>query len=289
MSRDDFTQKTKDLLAKRVSYRCSNPGCERITVGANSSNEKFTNIGVASHISAAAPGGPRYNSELTREERISSENGIWLCQTCSVLVDKDPLKYPIELLKKWKSDSEEKSMGDVNNPNNSNEYSNEEYYYDYEWFEQVLLYGDVEGEIRNDVIALLSACRNTSSWDSRSEMKLDSWLEDDTEESIFSQPADVLKIIRKNLVEYLQIHIEMDLELEKVPIMDSINENILYEYIEIHPSFTVTQIANANRVTLNATKLALENLYKKGLITTIALTNDSSKSFEDIKWIKNFG
>lgn len=29
--RDDFSQKTKDSLSKRVGMRCSNPGCKRPT------------------------------------------------------------------------------------------------------------------------------------------------------------------------------------------------------------------------------------------------------------------
>ena len=33
---------------------------------------KIINIGVAAHICAAAPGGPRYDSAMTEEERKSS-------------------------------------------------------------------------------------------------------------------------------------------------------------------------------------------------------------------------
>jgi hypothetical protein len=31
--RDDFTQSTKELLARRVNLRCSNPGCRKPTSG----------------------------------------------------------------------------------------------------------------------------------------------------------------------------------------------------------------------------------------------------------------
>lgn len=31
---DDFSPAVKDILAKRAAYRCSNPACKKITVGA---------------------------------------------------------------------------------------------------------------------------------------------------------------------------------------------------------------------------------------------------------------
>jgi len=34
--RDDFDLKTKEILAKRVGYRCSNPGCRKLTSGPRS-------------------------------------------------------------------------------------------------------------------------------------------------------------------------------------------------------------------------------------------------------------
>lgn len=52
--RDDFTQSTKDLLANRVGWKCSNPDCRKATRGAGSDKTEFVNIGVASHICAAS-------------------------------------------------------------------------------------------------------------------------------------------------------------------------------------------------------------------------------------------
>ena len=95
-SRDDFTSATKELLANRVGRRCSNPACRKLTCGANTNPEKITNIGVAAHICAAAQGGPRYDASMTPEERKSFENGIWLCQSCSKLIDTDITRYPKE-------------------------------------------------------------------------------------------------------------------------------------------------------------------------------------------------
>ena len=54
-NRDDFSQNTIEILAKRVTYICSNPDCRKMTVGPNLDKKKATNIGVAAHIKAAAP------------------------------------------------------------------------------------------------------------------------------------------------------------------------------------------------------------------------------------------
>ena len=67
--RDDFTQPTLDILAKRVGVRCSNPSCHKLTTGPRTEETKIINIGVGSHITAAAPGGPRYDANLSSEER----------------------------------------------------------------------------------------------------------------------------------------------------------------------------------------------------------------------------
>ena len=109
-NRDDFTANTKDLLARRVGYRCSNPSCRKLTCGANDDVKSFTNIGVAAHICAAAPGGKRYDVNMTSDERKGFDNSIWLCQSCSKLIDSDELRYPVELLLKWKQLSEEISI-----------------------------------------------------------------------------------------------------------------------------------------------------------------------------------
>lgn len=105
-NRDDFSESTKELLAKRAGFRCSNPNCGRPTFGSNVDPNKATNIGVAAHICAAAPLGPRYDSEMTSKERKSPSNGIWLCQSCSKLIDSDPLRYTRETLYAWKKIAE---------------------------------------------------------------------------------------------------------------------------------------------------------------------------------------
>lgn len=74
--RGDFPTRVKKVLAERVAVRWSNPDCQRTTSGPNSDAEKSVNIGVAAHITAAAPGGPRYDASLPNKERKSAENRI---------------------------------------------------------------------------------------------------------------------------------------------------------------------------------------------------------------------
>lgn len=104
--RDNFTGKTKVTLAQRVGYDCSNPNCDKVTIGPNSDNQKSTNMGVAAHIKAASERGCRYDKNQTSEERKNIENGIWLCQNCAKLIDSDESLFSVELLNKWKNISE---------------------------------------------------------------------------------------------------------------------------------------------------------------------------------------
>ncbi len=111
--RDDFTQATLDTLAKRVGVRCSNPRCRKLTTGPRSDATKIVNIGVGAHITAATSNGPRYDESLSSDERKSPDNGIWLCQHCAKLVDNDPARYTIEILKTWKQQAENAALTEI--------------------------------------------------------------------------------------------------------------------------------------------------------------------------------
>lgn len=111
--RDEFSAQTIDQLAKRAGNVCSNPGCKRPTFGAAKSHDGVVNVGVASHITAAAPGGPRYDPNLTREQRRHQSNGIWLCQTHGKAVDSDEEHFTVEMLRDWKRLAEERSFAAI--------------------------------------------------------------------------------------------------------------------------------------------------------------------------------
>lgn len=107
MGRDDFKQDMKEILARRVGMRCSNPNCRRATSGPQEDPTKSTNVGVAAHVTAASKGGARYDKALSSEGRKSIENAIWLCQVCAKLIDNDDQRFTVDLLRQWKRLSEE--------------------------------------------------------------------------------------------------------------------------------------------------------------------------------------
>ena len=113
--RDDFSSKVKEILAKRVAYRCSSPVCQKPTSGPHDLNNGSINIGVAAHIEAASPGGKRYNPNQSRIQRVSIDNGIWLCQNCAKIIDSDELKYTVTVLQGWKSHTENSVSKEINN------------------------------------------------------------------------------------------------------------------------------------------------------------------------------
>ena len=106
MARDDFTAPTKKRLAGRAGHRCSNPDCQAPTIGPQPGGNGVINLGEAAHITAAAPGGPRYDDSLSPEQRRDDANGIWLCANHAKAVDSDPKQFTIDLLKSWKSTAE---------------------------------------------------------------------------------------------------------------------------------------------------------------------------------------
>jgi hypothetical protein len=106
---DDFSTLVKKALADRVGHLCSNPDCRALTTGPQDDPGRAVNLGVAAHITAASPGGPRYDPDLLSEERCSSSNGIWLCQNCAKLVDNDVFRFPESVLRQWKAAAESDS------------------------------------------------------------------------------------------------------------------------------------------------------------------------------------
>lgn len=112
-SRDEFPESVKRAIALRVNNRCSNPSCGASTSGPQLEPERSLNIGVAAHITAASPGGPRYDPNLSEEERASAANGIWLCQNCAKLVDNDTRRFPESVLRRWKETAEAHALDSI--------------------------------------------------------------------------------------------------------------------------------------------------------------------------------
>ena len=112
-NRDEFSRPTKRAIERQARSHCSNPACRRLTNAATSDGAGEIDIGVASHICAAAPGGPRYDVNMTPEQRTSAENGIWLCEDHARAVDAPDSKFTVEELRKWKRLTDEDSWRSV--------------------------------------------------------------------------------------------------------------------------------------------------------------------------------
>lgn len=112
-TRDNFKAGVKALLAGRAGYRCSNPSCRRPTTGPNHDPDKITKLGQASHITAAAEGGPRYDPSLEPEARSGYENGVWLCYWCARWVDVDVHRFPVALLHEWRRQAEAQALAEL--------------------------------------------------------------------------------------------------------------------------------------------------------------------------------
>lgn len=105
---NEFSLQTRRNLARRASYICSNPSCKRTTTAPKKENSHDSiSTGIAAHICANAENGPRFSHIMKPDEIRSIDNGIWLCSDCSILIDREPTRFPVAILKKWKSDHEE--------------------------------------------------------------------------------------------------------------------------------------------------------------------------------------
>ena len=103
----NFSAKTKQHLAERVAYMCSQPYCRILTIKPKSDQNISVKSGKASHIISAGTNGPRTDTTISDEVIKSFNNGIWLCDKCSREVDDNESPYTVTELTKWKKDAEE--------------------------------------------------------------------------------------------------------------------------------------------------------------------------------------
>lgn len=101
------------MIAERVNNHCSNPMCRVGTTGPQTDPNKALMLGVAAHITAAAPRGPRYDSNMADDARAAAANGIWLCQNCAKLVDNDEIRFSVALLLRWKETAEALALDNI--------------------------------------------------------------------------------------------------------------------------------------------------------------------------------
>lgn len=104
--RDDFPTEVIRICKMQAAFICSRPECRRLTVAPSINDEMSIQYnGKVAHISAASPGGPRYNEQMTSEQRKSISNAIFLCSSCADLIDKNNgVDYNINTIEGWKKD-----------------------------------------------------------------------------------------------------------------------------------------------------------------------------------------
>lgn len=102
-----ITLKTRKMLWGRSGNRCAIPTCRKPLVEDESETDNPSIVGDESHIVAKEENGPRGKSELAPEERDKYDNLILLCKEHHKIVDDQPNKYTVALLKKIKVDHTE--------------------------------------------------------------------------------------------------------------------------------------------------------------------------------------
>ncbi|MEE1083528.1 MAG: ABC-three component system protein [Paludibacteraceae bacterium] len=91
---------------------CANPSCNNKLIA----KDYNSILGEICHIEAASSDGPRFNPKQTNDERRSFDNLILLCESCHKIIDNkaNEKDYPVELLKKWKKNHQEKILNSIN-------------------------------------------------------------------------------------------------------------------------------------------------------------------------------
>jgi hypothetical protein len=85
---------------------CAHPNCTKKLIA----EDGISIISKICHIAAASKEGPRYDKNMTDDERRSFDNLILLCDEHHVIIDnkENESQYPTSLLKEWKQNHEKK-------------------------------------------------------------------------------------------------------------------------------------------------------------------------------------
>lgn len=84
--------------------QCASPNCTRKLIA----RDGETIVSKICHIEAASPDGPRYNENMTDDERRHYNNLVLLCDECHRIIDnkENESNYSVKLLKIWKINHE---------------------------------------------------------------------------------------------------------------------------------------------------------------------------------------
>ena len=95
--RDDFSPNVRQTLAARAGHKCS--VCRKTTSGPGDTADAALSDGIAAHITAASPKGPRFDPSLSAEARGGPENGIWVCTQHGREIDAATSTFSVEVLR----------------------------------------------------------------------------------------------------------------------------------------------------------------------------------------------
>lgn len=102
----EYTTSTIKRLFLLSCNQCAAPDCHNSL----EARDEKTIIAKICHIEAASSDGPRYNPDMTDDERRNFGNLILLCDECHSIIDNkyNETKYTVSLLKEWKRNHEDK-------------------------------------------------------------------------------------------------------------------------------------------------------------------------------------
>jgi hypothetical protein len=103
-TRKDIPETTKLRLWVKSAGRCEFKGCNK-PVWQNGLTLSQGNFGQIAHIIGSSKDGPRGTNQ-SEELQTDFDNLMLLCQACHKEIDTHPERYPIELLRAWKQDHE---------------------------------------------------------------------------------------------------------------------------------------------------------------------------------------
>jgi len=106
----------KRLLFQCSGNRCAFPGCLK-TLTFEDAITPVISISEIAHIVAQREDGPRGTYHLPLDQRDNYENLILLCEEHHHIVDSNAATYPVEMLKRWKTQHEKRIQQATNKPN----------------------------------------------------------------------------------------------------------------------------------------------------------------------------
>ncbi|EHQ36720.1 ABC-three component system protein [Methanoplanus limicola] len=105
-SRKNPSAKDIKILFSKAAGRCSFRDCRKNIVLDTDDDGSINQIGQIAHIVAHSSKGPRGDENYTDKELNCYDNYILLCPTCHKIVDEQPEKYSVDVLRKIKTEHE---------------------------------------------------------------------------------------------------------------------------------------------------------------------------------------